>query len=683
MYRCDSINLRVLSQQMLEIVWSEADPTQVLSHLCALIAETLQVEGCTIALPASSPWGAHIAAWRKNVLAGAASCNLEAIVGNPRLTSEVLVVRDVNAPILERCQACEIAELKTLWQSLFPPTTEPGSWHALMATTFQLPQQSPPQANASQANISEASISQESDGVLSVIRSRPHAWTSSEIENFRTVAQQVALALSQLQAQRLNRQLRYQTVVHQLTRALRNSSDLNEILALATEGVAQALQVDRALLLRLKYWEPLFRNRRQEQIPKARITTVCEWEQASSLPSVPQAAVLDASGATASASFWLSECALCQQAFMQPAHLVTFADYPHQPSATATAGVASLFRFDAMTSLLLAPLESQGTVLGFLVFQHSQAHRWQPEELELVELVSAQVSTAIIQTEALRQVQALVEKRTAELSESLSVQAKLYERTRQQLEQLRHLNQLKDEFVNAISHELRTPLTSMTIAIRMLRQVTLDDSANGSSFAARSTRYLDILEQQCAQEINLINDLLALQELETKQVPIQLQEINLHTLVAELTEAFQQRWNAKGLTLAVDLPEAPLKMQSDRGNLARILVELLTNAGKYSDPNSHVQIQVQAQADSTVRFAVINTGVGISADHLPYIFDKFRRCPSAIQNAVQGTGLGLALVKCLVQHLNGTITATSTQLQETDQTCFTLTLPKCLDLTKL
>ena len=90
-----------------------------------------------------------------------------------------------------------------------------------------------------------------------------------------------------------------------------------------------------------------------------------------------------------------------------------------------------------------------------------------------MQLVSAQVSTAIIQAETLRQVQSLVEKRTAELRESLAVQAKLYDRTRHQLDQLRQLNQARDEFLSTVSHELRKPLTSMTLAIRMLRQMGL------------------------------------------------------------------------------------------------------------------------------------------------------------------------------------------------------------------
>ncbi len=103
-------------------------------------------------------------------------------------------------------------------------------------------------------------------------------------------------------------------------------------------------------------------------------------------------------------------------------------------------------------------------------------------------MVSTQLSNAIIQSQTLRQVQGLVEERTAQLQRSLEVQAKLYEKTRQQLEQLRQLNELKDEFVSTMNHELRTPLTSMSLAIRMLRQST-------ALPPERQAKYLDILER--------------------------------------------------------------------------------------------------------------------------------------------------------------------------------------------
>jgi signal transduction histidine kinase len=238
---------------------------------------------------------------------------------------------------------------------------------------------------------------------------------------------------------------------------------------------------------------------------------------------------------------------------------------------------------------------------------------------------------------------------------------------------------LKDEFLDTVSHELRTPLTSMALAIRMLRQT----GATGD----RGARYLDILEQQCAQETNLINDLLALRELESKQTTLQLEELNLVELVQEVVASFQSTWAAQGLKLELEAPSYPLSLSSDRDSLNRVLLELLTNATRYSEPESCIRLTIveqqqpvnqQEEVGNQVVLTLTNQGAAIPPEELPYIFDRFRRCHSAVQNAVPGTGLGLALVKSLTQHLNGTISASSVP---TDQalvweTCFTLTLPQ-------
>ena len=502
------------------------------------------------------------------------------------------------------------------------------------------------------------------------------------------MSHQVASTIDQLRLQRqLNQQKQHQRVVNQLTLAIHHASDLSTILKLATDDTAQALQVQRGLLLRLKHWDPLFRNRTQARLPKIRVSVACEWlsdttkQEPLTLHQEPSATSPQVKMTSTSQSFWLSECTLCQQAFLHPDNPIMLADGQLVQATQAAAAnyldssVATIFNLETLPTLLLAPLESKGIVLGFLVFQQDQPRLWQPEELELVQLVSAQVSTAIIQTETLRQVQSLVEKRTAELRESLSVQAKLYDRTRYQLDQLRHLNQAKDEFLSTVSHELRTPLTSMTMAIRMLRQVDLTSE--------RRDRYLDILEQQCAQETNLINDLLGLQELELNQVTVNLQEIDLNALIQDLIRQFQQKWSAKGLTLEAKLPRRLLRLRSDRDSLHRILFELLTNAGKYADPNSRVQLKVAQKKEplnNQIVVTITNLGQGIAPDELPLIFEKFKRCQGATQNAVQGTGLGLALVKSLVQHLNGDIAASScvTEDAQTYKTCFTLTLPQTL-----
>ena len=532
---------------------------------------------------------------------------------------------------------------------------------------------------------------------ISFMRSRAYAWTHSENAGIEAVSDQVANTLDQRLQHQLSQQMQYQRVVNQLTLAIHNAADLSAILKLATDNTAQALQVQRGLLLRLKHWDSL-RSQPQAQLPQIRVNVACGWlsdESDRKTFDHSQQPSMQASTTVTNQSFWLSECTLCQHAFLHPTSPIMLVDGQlFQPPLEATleevagakvaganylhsnyldSNVAAVFNVESLSTLLLAPLESKGIVLGFLVFQQAQPRRWQPEELELVQLVSAQISTAIIQAETLRQVRSLVDKRTAELRESLAVQAKLYDRTRHQLDQLRHLNQAKDDFLSTVSHELRTPLTSMTMAIRMLRQVGLASE--------RSSRYLDILEQQCAQETSLINDLLGLQELESKQIAVHLQEIDLKVLMQNLIRLFQQKWSTKGLTLETKLPRRSLHLWSDSASLHRILLELLTNAGKYADPNSCVQLQVAHKKDpqgSQVVVTLKNRGQGIAPDELPLIFEKFKRCQGATQNAIQGTGLGLALVKSLVQHLNGDITASSHAIAgtQTHETCFTLTLPQ-------
>ena len=636
------------AQRLSHLIAIDQDPETLLAKIAVRISEIFQVQGCAIVLdspicPSSDLW-----CWLDCAGTQVQQLQLPRIDFSDWQAEEpIAIVNTAQAPATD-----SVSQVMQIWQAV-DQTTAFSAARSILTLPIQV----------------KGSVR----GMISLLNSHPHTWTESETEGLRVMADPIAIAF-QLQSQRrLERQAQHQVVVNQLTMALQNSSSLGEILELATKGAAKALQVKRAMLLRLKYWDPLFKNRPTGELPRARVTVAYEWlgHEPTASPAGPPAL---------NQSFWMAECLLSQQAFLQAA-----APLPENlPSVPIDAEIAAapVFGLDRWPALLINPLESQGTVLGFLVLQHDKPRDWQPEEVELVKLVSAQVSTAIVQTETLKQVQALVEKRTAELQQSLAVQAKMYERTRQQIDQLRHLNQVKDEFLSAVSHELRTPLTSMTMAIHMLRQIGVKHE--------RGDRYLDILEQQCAQETNLIKDLLALQELESKQAAVQVEEIDLKVLIKELAAAFETQWAAKGLTIELKLPRSAVRLQTDRGSLDRILLELLTNAGKYSAPHTSVLLQITHKSAPAheIGLSICNTGTGISAEDLPYIFDKFRRTQKANQNAVQGTGLGLALVKSLVQHLNGAIVAAShlidpaidqTQLYEN---CFTLTLPQVFDSSK-
>ncbi|MBE9139517.1 HAMP domain-containing histidine kinase [Nodosilinea sp. LEGE 07088] len=249
-------------------------------------------------------------------------------------------------------------------------------------------------------------------------------------------------------------------------------------------------------------------------------------------------------------------------------------------------------------------------------------------------------------------------------------QAHLQSQGQRHTEQMRYLNYLKEDFLSTLNHELRTPLTSMMLAIRMLRRPDLTPE--------RSAMYLDILEQQCTREINLVNDLLMLQTLESKVMPAVVQASEQGPPLANLVAQEQQKFLAADLRLELHLPSEPVWLAVNSDSLNKVLHELLANARKYSAPGTTVTLALSIEQASAQRVAiqVASQGAAIEADELPHIFDKFRRGRNATKDGIAGTGAGLALVRGLVGQMGGTITVSS---QPSDrslwQTCFTLEFP--------
>ncbi|MHC0063710.1 GAF domain-containing sensor histidine kinase [Nostoc sp. UIC 10890] len=512
------------------------------------------------------------------------------------------------------------------------------------------------------------------NGVINLIKFQPYEWSESEKQLLTEVESACAIAFSRVaqaqliayQEQHLQKSNQYQSLIKQLTILSRSNLELNQMLQLVIASTAESLQADRGLLISLKYTDPLFRTQAKKQIPKAKATVIGEWSRETQSLRTSK---LD----TLTQSFLLSDCSLCQRAFIDSGKAVIFDDYTDQNDISTA---APLFAVEEFPAVLLMPLESQGKILGFLVLQQSVIRSWQPAELNLVEMVCAQVSNAIIQSQTLRQVQTLVDERTAKLQSSLELQAKLHERTRQYVEQLRKLNELKDEFLSNMSDRLRYPLTNMLMSIRNLRLPGIAPE--------RQVRYLDILEQECTKEINLINDLLTLQKLESPHEAPQLESIDLNTRILDIAASFEKKLAEKGLKISVDLPEESLKLQTELESFDRILQELLTNACKYSEHDTVVHLEAAHRVDQQIDqviMKVTNTGRAISEEEATYIFDKFRRGKG---RWTPGTGLGLALVKSLVQHLNGAIAVESVQISDSEQSeiCFTLTLPQFSDESK-
>ena len=521
---------------------ANSQPEVVLSEIAAILGEEFRAEGCVISICTHHMTEYQVASWFSKQITATQQAGI--LTTYPTLEAATL---DAGTLIMSDLQSSDLI-----------PAGRSCSIAAILSvvTRFQ-----------GQVN-----------GAVSLMRSHSHPWTEPEVTTLTTVSDPVAVAVSQLLLQQqVFKQAQYQSLIRELTMAIQNSVDWPQILKLAIDGTSQALQVAQSSVLRLRYWDPRYNLRSLDRIPKARVIVECQWRNDGSIALLPQSS--PSSEAPVSQSFWVSECVVCQYAVNHSAEPIGFSNKGEFPAKTETTGIAPLFEPEQMPSLLLIPLESKNKLLGFITLQHDQPREWQPDEIEFAQLVGAQISSAIIQTETLRQVESLVEERTAQLQQSLELQAKLYEITRRQIEKLREMNQRMDEFLSTLSHELRTPLTSMMLAIRMLREADLSPD--------RRARYLTILEQQCAQETSLINDLLALQELESKQVAIQLQKVDLKQVITDVSQSFHQRWALKGLTLETELPPRSPALNTDLASLNRILLELLTNAGKIFRSQQH------------------------------------------------------------------------------------------------
>ncbi|MDX2272825.1 MAG: PAS domain S-box protein [Cyanobacteriota bacterium] len=238
------------------------------------------------------------------------------------------------------------------------------------------------------------------------------------------------------------------------------------------------------------------------------------------------------------------------------------------------------------------------------------------------------------------------------------------------MQELQQLNLLKDDFLSTVSHELRTPMANMKMGIHMLK-LSLSDIDTQQAWAAKVMRYLQILQDECLRETELINDLLDLQRLEGGSHPFNGEWIDLLEWIPVLLKPFESRLQQRQQHLSWQLTGQESMILTDRTSLGRILAELLNNACKYSPPSAHIELAIRHQAQRFL-FQVRNSGVEIPNSEIGRIFDKFYRIPNGDRWKQGGTGLGLALIKHLTEQMQGQIWVTS-QLGET---CFSVNLPQ-------
>lgn len=260
-------------------------------------------------------------------------------------------------------------------------------------------------------------------------------------------------------------------------------------------------------------------------------------------------------------------------------------------------------------------------------------------------------------------------------------QARLYQESQQQVKELQKLNQLKDDFLSTISHELRAPIANIKMVIRLIMNMAGQGKPFLAELAAAHTadsklgQYLKILQDECERELQLIQDLLDLQHLNAGVYPLEQITLDLKHWLAHILEPFELMTQNQQQVLEVHFDQNLPTLVTDGACLKRILTELLNNACKYTPSQGKITVSASMlnpdESIPSLVVQVVNTGIEIPTEELSRIFDQFYRIPSHDPWKHGGTGLGLALVKRLVEYMSGSIQATSAA----EQTCFTVELP--------
>lgn len=231
-----------------------------------------------------------------------------------------------------------------------------------------------------------------------------------------------------------------------------------------------------------------------------------------------------------------------------------------------------------------------------------------------------------------------------------------------QNERLRELDRLKDEFIALVSHELRTPLTSIRGYLELLGE--------NANLTAEQTHFLDTIDRNAMRLQRVVGDLLFCAQLEAGKLILEQGEVDPTELALDAVDAALPAATSAGVELVTDLDQAP-KLAGDRARLAQVLDNFVSNAIKFTPTGGCVSVSTRLR-DGEIEIAVSDTGMGIPADELPNLFQRFFRTERATAKAIPGTGLGLTIAKAIVEGHKGRVTVEST---DGDGTTFRIFLP--------
>jgi signal transduction histidine kinase/ActR/RegA family two-component response regulator len=211
-------------------------------------------------------------------------------------------------------------------------------------------------------------------------------------------------------------------------------------------------------------------------------------------------------------------------------------------------------------------------------------------------------------------------------------------------------NRAKDEFLATISHELRTPLNVVLGWVSMLR--------SGRVREERLSHALEIIERNAKQQAELIDDLLDVSRIVRGSLRVERQPVRVAPIVSSVVEAMKPAADAKGLQLTLHSTADDVMIRADTDRFQQITRNLVSNAIKFTPPGGRIWVEL-THLDRRLRLTVRDTGIGIAPEFLPFVFERFRQADSSTTRTESGVGLGLAIVRHLVQLHGGSVLAKS------------------------
>jgi signal transduction histidine kinase/ActR/RegA family two-component response regulator len=285
-----------------------------------------------------------------------------------------------------------------------------------------------------------------------------------------------------------------------------------------------------------------------------------------------------------------------------------------------------LFRQMGVSSWMVVPMIARDNVLGAVTFAVTESERrYDRTHLRFAEAVVGQAAAA-------------------------GDSARLYRAAEAGRAAAEAANRAKDQFLSTLSHELRGPLNAIFGWATILER--------GDLPAEQSRRALQIILRNVNTQVRLIDELLDVSRIGTGQLRLDVKPVDLRTVIGESVDGIRPAADAKGILLQTVLASPGGPVSGDPDRLRQVVWNLLSNAVKFTPKAGRVQIQLQRVA-SQVEILVSDTGVGIAPEFLPYVFDRFRQGDSSSTRPHGGLGLGLALVRSLVELHGGTVAVES------------------------